>query len=362
MQTMHRTGSERKGLEYYPCFAEIKEYSDAKGTIGGLLNRIGNIDLVDDRSMKGAFVGTIARAYQRKAAENDPFLWRYLYNHNADNPPVGGIYDADEIPAGLYTRVQFNLDLAAGRDIYNSFRGGFLKSQSMGYKTLRSEFVKDKDTGRTIRNLLEVEVIEGSAVIFAANPLSTVDQIKRFWPGFTSTLTGPSHGSKGTTMSTSTKDFTSNYQAASLDDWANDDWSGISAALQQSILELFTPGSSPLDDFDREVLPGLLAALRQYISDGIALGYVNGPSSAAGVTPMMMSMPGAGRESKAGYLNSSDHAAIKESSTMIMKHARIIASAAARVESANARARAGQLAGWPVYGAMSEPSIFEEKE
>ncbi len=46
---------------------------------------------------------------------------------------------------------------------------------------------------------------------------------------------------------------------------------------------------------------------------------------------------------------------------MIMKHARIIASAAARVESANARARANALAGWPVYGSASAPSIFEEK-
>src|SRR6266567_4583580 len=89
-----------------------------------------------------------------------------------------GIIEAHEDRKGLYIKVQMSMDTEMGRNIYTSFRSGFLKKQSMGYKALQVEYVKDEETKRTIRNLLEVAVMEGSAVVFPMNDLAQVDTVK----------------------------------------------------------------------------------------------------------------------------------------------------------------------------------------
>ena len=155
-----------------------------------------------------------------------------------------------------------------------------------------------------------------------------------------------------------TKDFDSRFLAANLSDWRFDDWGDPASALHQSILDLFAPGGDPEADLETQVIPGLLQALRQYVADGVSLGYT--PDSSQD-SYAMMSASGGG-ESKSGYLNASDHASIKESSAAIMRHAKIIQSASANVERANARARAGQLQGFPLYSQHSAPSYFEQKE
>src|SRR5258708_3464823 len=59
---------------------------------------------------------------------------------------------------------------------------GTMKKQSMGYRAIQVDWVKED--GRSIRNLLEVAVMEGSAVVFPMNDLAQVDTVKRFWPGY----------------------------------------------------------------------------------------------------------------------------------------------------------------------------------
>src|SRR5260221_3438940 len=169
---------ERK-IEYFPIIGgEIKATNDAKGIVEGYLNYIGNIDFGDDRTMKGAFKRTLTDSYARKAAQDLDFLFPYLFNHDYTQLPPGGIFDADEDRKGLYTKTQFNLDIQMGRELYSSFKMGTTKKQSMGYKAITVEYVKDEATGRTIRNLLEVAVMEGSAVVFPMNDLAQVDTVK----------------------------------------------------------------------------------------------------------------------------------------------------------------------------------------
>src|SRR5260221_14781791 len=52
----------------------------------------------------------------------------------------------------------------------------------MGYRAIQVEWVKEE--GKSIRNLLEVAVMEGSCVVFPMNDLAQVDTVKRFWPGY----------------------------------------------------------------------------------------------------------------------------------------------------------------------------------
>src|SRR5258708_4342225 len=166
---------ERK-IEYFPIVGgEIKEFNDAKGIIGGYLNYLGNIGYGVDRSMKGCFVATLQDSYARKARQGLDFLWPYLFNHDYNQLPPGGIFDADEDKKGLYTKTQFNLDMQMGRELYASFKMGTMKKQSMGYRAIQVDWVKEE--GRSIRNLLEVAVMEGSAVVFPMNDLAQVDTV-----------------------------------------------------------------------------------------------------------------------------------------------------------------------------------------
>ncbi len=205
---MPRLAKVERKIEYFPCISEIKEVNDAKYQIGGYLNYKNNIDFGDDRTMNGAFRKTLQDAYSRKAAQGLDFLWPYLWNHDYSILPPGGIFDGDEDKQGLYVKVQFNPDIQMGRELFSNFKMGISKKQSMGYKAIQVEYVKDgklqemelgykvnraefvKENGRTIRNLLEVQVMEGSAVVFPMNDLAQVDTVKnqlwtpRYWPGF----------------------------------------------------------------------------------------------------------------------------------------------------------------------------------
>src|SRR5260221_2614255 len=186
-----RTARINRPTEYLPIIGgEIKEFNDAKGIIGGYLNYIGNIDYGDYRTMKGAFEITLKDSYARKSRQGLDFLWPYLFNHDYSQLPPGGIFEANEDRKGLYIKTQFNLDIQMGRELYASFKLGTMKKQSMGYRAIQVEYVKDEETKRTIRNLLEVAVMEGSAVVFPMNDLAQVDTVKNlwtprhYWPGY----------------------------------------------------------------------------------------------------------------------------------------------------------------------------------
>jgi HK97 family phage prohead protease len=172
--------------EFKAISYQVKATDDKRGIIEGFLNVIGNIDEGDDRSMANAFKKTLNDSYAHKSAHSLEYLWPYLWNHDPSEPPIGGIFDADEVkakgddPAGLFIKTQLILDIERARNVYSCFKGdtyntGLLK-QSMGYKTIRYEYVNEK--GKMIRNLLEVAIWEGSAVVFPMNDLAVVTSVK----------------------------------------------------------------------------------------------------------------------------------------------------------------------------------------
>lgn len=177
----------------YKLFAgEMKATNDSQGIVEGYLNAIGNIDYGLDRTLSGAFKRTLNNAYERKKAVGDDFLWPYLWNHSYDLVPPGGIFDASEDKNGLYIKAQLNLEYDLARNMYTSFKMGTLKKQSMGYIAHQWEYIKED--GQMVRNLIEVEVLEGSGVVFPMNDLADITGVKRsqsglyvprpYWPGY----------------------------------------------------------------------------------------------------------------------------------------------------------------------------------
>jgi len=335
---------ERKNIEYKQVAGgEIKAVEGEVGIISGYLNKTGILDLGCDISEPGCFKQSIKDAYARRAQQGGQQLWPLLWNHDTTVLPPGSIISAHEDKTGLFIKARLNLDYSLGADIYSSAKAGTIRGLSMGYHATSVAYSKDAATGKTARHLQVVDVVEGSPVVFAMNTDSFITDVK---------------GNAMNMLAVRGKDFDSRYQAQQLDDWQYDDWSDVSQALRQSIQDLFGTGVDPMQALETDVLPGLLSAIRAYVQAGIDLGYTGSSSSDYG----MMSMSGASGESKSGYLTATSHAKIKEASTMIMKHAKIVASELSALESRNARTRANQLQGYPVYSNASAPSYFEEKE
>jgi HK97 family phage prohead protease len=340
---------ERK-IEYFPILGgEIKATNDAKGITEGYLNYIGNIDFGDDRTMKGAFTKTLQDSYARKSQQGLDYLWPYLWNHDYSQLPPGGIFEANEDRKGLYIKTQFVLDIQSGRELYASFKAGTMKKQSMGYKAIQVDWVKED--GRSIRNLLEVAVMEGSAVVFPMNDLAQVDTVKhlRYKPSKRSFYMGNNMPQKP-----AKKDFNDRYRAQQIDDWMYADWYDLTTALKQSIQDLFASGDSPMQDLENIVLndgdnsQGFLSALRVYVQEGIDLDYSN-----------YLEEQDNNNIPSYGYMNNSDSPEAKKlsaaSHTKLTKAVDGMAGHLKDMKSELARQRSASLQGYPLTMGADNP-------
>ncbi|HAG99447.1 MAG TPA: hypothetical protein DCL75_11480 [Ktedonobacter sp.] len=228
-----------------------------------------------------------------------------------------------------------DLDTQRGAEAYSLARKGMLSKLSMGYRTIRCEFIRE--AGESVRLILEAALTEGSIVIFPANDTSQILSVKSQRSHF---------------MPATAKDFTSNYNEEMLEDWVWDDWSALSSALKQSIQDCFATGGDPMKELENTVIQGLASALREYVSHGVSLGYTGEDSSSTGYNMMSASLA---MEAKAGRtLSAASRAALQKVASGIDGHVRDI-------RSVQAIARANALAGYQVYGSASARPALSTK-
>jgi HK97 family phage prohead protease len=331
---------ERK-IEYFPIIGgEIKATSDIFGIVEGYLNYIGNIDYGDDRTMKGAFQKTLKDSYARKSAQNLDFLWPYLFNHDYSQLPPGGIFEASEDRKGLYIKTQFNLDIQMGRELYSSFKMGTMKKQSMGYKAIQVDWVKED--GKSIRNLLEVAVMEGSAVVFPMNDMAQVDHVKNDRRNFYM----PNKPLPKQAFPALTKDYAASYAEATQQDWVSDLWN-LWYPLKNEIIVAFQTGDTPVEDV-QAALKQFGTALIAYVQRGVELDMTEclQPDDDNGMMPGMYMSAEDNPETK--KLSADGHAKLMKSVDGAIGHLK-------EAKSELSRQRANALQGYQVYASDDPP-------
>jgi len=349
---MPRLAKVERKLEYFPCISEIKEVNDAKYQIGGYLNYLNNIDFGQDRTLKGAFRKTLQDSFARKSTQDLDYLWPYLWNHDYSIIPPGGIYDADEDKAGLYVRVQFNPEIQLARELFASFKMKTMTKQSMGYKCIQSEFVKDEKTGQTIRNLLEVAVMEGSAVVFPMNDLAQVDTVKNRRTFY---MSGKQ---KQETTPVLTKDYAASYAQVTQQDWVSDLWN-LWYPLKNEIITAFQIGDSPEADV-KAALAQFSAATLAYVQRGIELDMTEclQPSDDNSMPMYMTAADNPDTKDAAGdtkKLSAASHAKMTKAIGGMEGHIK-------EMKSELSRQRANALQGYQVYGGNEPPEHKDEDE
>jgi HK97 family phage prohead protease len=155
-------------MEHKSCGdAQLKILNMGKnGGLSGYASTFANFDRVNERPVKGAFSGTLARFKQ------DGFI---AVGHDWSSLPVATVTDAYEDEHGLFLEAEFHstpLAQEARTIAQERIDRGKSVSLSIGYDVKADEFVEE---GRLLK---EVDLFEVSLVNVPANPLATVTGVK----------------------------------------------------------------------------------------------------------------------------------------------------------------------------------------
>jgi HK97 family phage prohead protease len=143
--------------------------------VKGYLSTFNNIDEQGDRVKPGAFKRTLQNKYEYKKVNNTRYIMPLLWQHK-ETEPIGGYVDAYEDEKGLFVELELDLDVQKGREAYSALKKGYVFQQSMGYDTIKSDYVRVD--GEMVRDLIEVRLWEGSIVTFPANIEAVVTNVK----------------------------------------------------------------------------------------------------------------------------------------------------------------------------------------
>ncbi|HQS18786.1 HK97 family phage prohead protease [Reyranella sp.] len=137
----------------------------AEGEFEGYASIFGNEDYGRDIMVAGAFTKSLARRPAGKV--------KLLRQHYTDEP-IGIWTDLVEDSRGLKGRGKLILDTVKGRETHALMRAGALDGLSIGFRTLKDRFDRQKG----VRFIEEVDLVEISVVTFPANPKAVVSAVK----------------------------------------------------------------------------------------------------------------------------------------------------------------------------------------
>jgi HK97 family phage prohead protease len=150
---------------------EVKTAPDGTGEFTALVSVFGNVDLVGDRVMPGAFTKSIES--HTAEAKSIPVV----FSHQHDNPMAYiGSVDPNmliETPRGLFAKGQLDLDNEYARQTYKLMQEGHIEAFSFGYSV-----PKESKGADGARELDEIELFEIGPTFKGANPEAGVLTVK----------------------------------------------------------------------------------------------------------------------------------------------------------------------------------------
>ncbi|MGM7342808.1 HK97 family phage prohead protease [Acinetobacter baumannii] len=146
---------------------EIKATQEG-GFFSGYLAAFDNLDSHGDIIRKGAFAKTLQ---EWKAKGKYPAIF---WDHNPSEP-IGIFTEMREDEKGLYVEGRLLIDdVPRAKATYALMKVGAIDGMSIGYIT---KFYR-RDPDSLIRELLELELVEGSIVAFPSNPETLISSVK----------------------------------------------------------------------------------------------------------------------------------------------------------------------------------------
>lgn len=162
---MHTVKSSGQRIEHIDVAFEVKQIDDSDDEFfrfEGLASTFGNVDLVNDIVVRGAFKDSLV--------ERTPVI---LWQHKSDSP-LGMPEDIRETEQGLFLKAKLpKADTFVAGRVIPQIKVGSISTMSIGFRTVERDF---NDEG--IRLLKKVDLLEVSLVTFPANELAKVTGFK----------------------------------------------------------------------------------------------------------------------------------------------------------------------------------------
>lgn len=158
----------RNAVETKFCAASGIKLTDGEaGVITGYGAIFGNKDLGGDIIVPGAFLKSINDA--RNLGHPVPMYFQH------DRNQVAGVWtDMVEDENGLLVTGRVNMDKQLGRELVSDMKFGSVTGLSIGYRTIKDQW----DEATSARMLIELKLVEISAVCTPMNPLARITGIK----------------------------------------------------------------------------------------------------------------------------------------------------------------------------------------
>lgn len=147
----------------YKSLGEITDVDIEKRIITGYASKFGNIDLVGDMIMPGAFTKTV----NERGPQGKNEIW-FLHNHSTDSP-LGKPSVLKEDNYGLYFESKI-VDTEIGEDILKLYQEGLINQHSIGFSTIKQNKVDATAGNPSYYQIQEVKLYEFSSVLWGANP------------------------------------------------------------------------------------------------------------------------------------------------------------------------------------------------
>lgn len=151
---------------------DVKAANDDAGTFEALVSVFGNVDLVGDRVMPGAFTKTLEK--WRTSGLPIPVVWSHEWSDPFGHIGVADPQDVKETPDGLLVKGRLDLDdNPTARQIYKLMKRGSVTGFSFGYTVNDERVAKDGAT-----ELLDLDLVEAGPTLKGANPEAQLQAIK----------------------------------------------------------------------------------------------------------------------------------------------------------------------------------------
>ncbi|MEE9223037.1 MAG: HK97 family phage prohead protease [Nitrosomonadaceae bacterium] len=152
-------------IEYIDVSFEVKQIDDMDDEFfrfEGLASTFGNIDLVNDIVVRGAFTESLA-------TKTPVILWQHQ-----SGSPLGMPEEIRETEEGLFIKAKLpKADTFVSGRVIPQIKVGSIRTMSIGFRVIERDFNEEGN-----RLLKKVQLLEVSLVTFAANPLAKVSGFK----------------------------------------------------------------------------------------------------------------------------------------------------------------------------------------
>jgi HK97 family phage prohead protease len=148
-------------MEYARGYAEVRALDDQPNTIEAVIS---------DATMDRAGDVVEQSGWQLDSYKKNPVV---LWAHDSSIPPIGKAVDV-RVSAGKLRATTLFATTPLAQEVFQLYRGGFLRSFSVGFKPLAFRPIRDDDGNVTGFRFMKQELLEYSAVSIPANPNAVV--------------------------------------------------------------------------------------------------------------------------------------------------------------------------------------------